>query len=140
MDKECVICMSLIETGDILYYSLDNENWIEHTFCYDCVKELISNSWQRYVDNIKKADCEKSLKHCLDKGLINRLTLDGTISSSIVQKIKNNDIVYETFLTGSLPEEEIHKINLEFKKILNDMHEQIDYIGEIKKIITKFNL
>jgi hypothetical protein len=142
MEKECMVCMSSIDDNDIVYYSLDNINWLEHTFCYNCVKQLILNSWNRYVNNIKKADCEKSLKTCLENGLINRITLDGTITSSVIIKIKNNDNIYETKLTDSLSDEELDKINCELKDCLNKIFQKsdYDYMDEINQIFVKYDL
>jgi hypothetical protein len=59
---ECTICCDEIDSTNQL---TNPKNSTHMGFCLNCLKYMIENNFSRYIKEIAKADCEKSLKTAL---------------------------------------------------------------------------
>lgn len=136
----CPICFDAF--NEIVYYTIDGTNWLQHKYCIDCLKYIQEDAWNVYINNIKEADCEKSLKTCLEHGIPDRLTIDSKLSSSVMQVIKFKDEIMSTKLNITISETDLVKLNSEFKNIYNEMtfSDVFDYVGKIRELLQKYNL
>ncbi|ARF09896.1 hypothetical protein Indivirus_5_19 [Indivirus ILV1] len=140
MTTDCVVCFCPI--NDPVYYTIDEKNWIEHKYCLECLEDIRTRAWQLYVGNIKKADCEKSLKTCLQFGIPNKLTIDSTLLSSQMQAIRCKNEIISTKLDLTITDEDLIKLNVDFKNIYEKMivSDIFDYISEIHMTLANYNL
>jgi hypothetical protein len=137
---ECPVCFDSFT--EAVYYTTDGETWLQHKYCLNCLKDIKDGAWRMYIDNIKKADCERSLKTCLQHGIPDKLTVDSTLIMPVMQALKVNNEVISTKLDMTISDEELAKLNADFKRIYDGMtgSDVLDYIGEIKVALEKFNL
>ena len=137
---ECPVCFDTIEK--VVYYTTDGETWLQHKYCFACLKDIKDNAWRMYIDNIKKADCERSLKTCLQYGIPDKLTVDSTLIMPVMQALMVGDALVPTKLDKTISDEDLEKLNTDFKRIYDEMigSDALDYIGEIKSALEKYNL
>lgn len=138
--NECPVCIETLE--NTVFYTTDGETWQPHKYCINCLNDIKNDAWTRYINNIKKADCEKSLKTCLQYGIPDRLTVDSSLITPVMKSIKFGDDVISTKLNMTISDDDLAKVNEEFKHIYDKMtkSEEIDYIGEINNVLMKYNL
>ena len=137
---ECKICYDEITNNTIVY------NWINNyrsksNFCSECVNHMINNNFNNYINDINKADCEKSLKSALSVPIPLNLTIDSLKKSQQIDFIEYSDKKISAKLEKKISDEDLNLLNIELKEILLKMNNfEFDYINEIIKIINKFNL
>lgn len=139
----CKICFEDITELLLVKYKLSEvDDFKLFPYCKVCLESLISNQWERYVINLKKVDCEKSLL-----SLIN----DGTPMNFRDTQIENNKEIYEFYydneiqsakLKGSLNERERKELHDKLVYIISNVKNGSDYnyLGNINKLILEFNL
>lgn len=139
-ESTCPVCFDTF--NEVIYYTIDGINWLPHKYCIDCLKDIQEGAWNVYINNIKKADCEKSLKTCLEHGIPNRLTVDCKLISPVMQAIKFKGEVMPTELNMAISDDDLKKLNSELGMIYDKMVDSdvFDYINEINSILTKYNL
>ena len=65
----CLICFDDLTEDDIVLYKISSDiEYIRSDCCKSCVKHLIENSWDVYIDRIKKAECEAEMKRLIEYG------------------------------------------------------------------------
>lgn len=138
--SECPVCFDSFTES--VFYTTDGETWLQHKYCSACLNDIKDNAWNTYIDNIKKADCERSLKTCLKYGIPDRLTVDSTLITPVMKAIKVKNEVASTKLNMTISDEDLTKLNADFKRIYDGMtgSDALDYIGEIKIALEKYNL
>ncbi|MCJ7637953.1 MAG: hypothetical protein MUO21_10730 [Nitrososphaeraceae archaeon] len=140
MDQECSICFDTI--NDSVYYTIDRKEWLKHKYCMNCLKDLCDGAWNLFISNIKKADCEKSLKRCLESGIPDKLTVDASLTSPMMLELKSGDNIISTKLNITISGEQLRNLNIELRKIYDSMNESevFDYIGEIHNLLQRYGL
>jgi len=137
---ECPVCFD--NFTEAVFYTIDGETWLQHKYCSACLNDIKDNAWNTYINNIKKADCERSLKTCLQYGIPDRLTVDSTLITPVMKAIKVKNEMVSTKLNMTISDEDLTKLNADFKRIYDGMtgSDALDYIGEIKIALEKYNL
>lgn len=139
---ECPVCFDTLDLDKVVYYTIDGKEWIQHKYCLSCLEDLRAGAWDMYISNLKKADCEKSLKRCLKSGIPDKLTVDASLTSPMMLELKFDNNIIPTRLNITISEEQLRNLNIELNKIYDSMHESdvFDYIGEIHILLQKYSL
>ena len=67
--NECVSCFSDITDENKVKYRINkSKEWHDCKYCEYCVKFLLENSWNIYVNEIKNTDCKKTLASLIKIG------------------------------------------------------------------------
>jgi len=74
LQKICGICCEEMDNENTPW--LDQEFQSSTIFCLDCLKYMIDNNFSRYIGDIAKADCEKSLGSALSDPIPMYVTKD----------------------------------------------------------------
>jgi hypothetical protein len=130
---------------------MDNTNtpWLDQDlksstiFCLDCLKYMIDNNFSRYIQDIAKADCEKSLGSALADPIPLYVTKDSLKKSKQITKVYLSDgIVFDTKLSKPIDDTTLDKLNNEFNKIKLQMDNDstFDYLGTIAQILKSYEL
>jgi hypothetical protein len=129
---------------------MDNTNtpWLDQDlkpstiFCLDCLKYMIDNNFSRYIQDIAKADCEKSLGSALADPIPLYVTKDSLKKSEQIIKVYLSDSVLDCKLLKPIDDIILDELNNQFNKIKFQMdHEPtFDYLGTIAQILKSYNL
>jgi hypothetical protein len=123
--KSCLICINNIEPNDYVWYTIEEiinesnyqQKWTRFPYCIDCVNYLKSSLWDKYVMDLKKSDCEKSLRHIIESGPPGRVRDAFIASNQEIYAFKVNDQIISSDLDGAPSVEKL----LELKQKLVDV-------------------
>lgn len=64
---DCVFCCDDFTSENYVeYQAVENGPWLKSIYCQACLEEhFIGGLWQKYLDNIAKADCAAALRRVL---------------------------------------------------------------------------
>ena len=137
------MCFEDIVNDSIVKYRMSEiDEFKNFVYCGECLELLIDKQWEKYVTNLKKVDCEKSLLS---------LIKDGTPANFRDTHIEDNKEIYEFYynnevhsakLKGALNENERKKLHNKLINIISNVQNgsDYDYLGNINKLIIEFNL
>jgi hypothetical protein len=137
---ECGICFDEITYQNIVYYYINN-NKTQSKFCCDCTEYMIENHFQKYINDIANADCEKSLFSALANPIPLNLTVDTYKKSQQIDLIEFPTKQISGKLKKNITDIELEELNKDLQLLLPMLSdESFDYIGVIKQILTKYKL
>ena len=66
-EGDCTFCCEdLTEENYVEYQAIENGPWLKSQYCQQCIEEnFIAKQWDRYLENIAKADCAAALRRVL---------------------------------------------------------------------------
>lgn len=124
---ECCVCYTEFdEETTVLFQDEQNSEWKKGAYCYDCTQYLIDSNWKKYVDDVEKADCKRSLRNALKSGPPVNMRDVGfpcENNNGEVYKFKTNDSEFSAKLKGSLEGEQRLKWWDHYKAILEAMED-----------------
>ena len=139
----CEVCFEDIAEDSIVKYRLsETDDFKVFVYCSECLKIIINEQWDKYVTNLKKVDCEKSLLSLIQ---------DGPPINFRDTCIEDNKEIYEFYydnkiisakLKGSLNENERTQLHYKLLNILTDLKHgtDYDYLTRINELILEFKL
>jgi len=136
----CGICCEDMDETNTPW--LDQDLKSSTIFCLDCLKYMIDNNFSRYIQDIAKADCEKSLGSALADPIPLYVTKDSLKKSEQIIKVYLSDSVLDCKLLKPIDDIILDELNNQFNKIKFQMdHEPtFDYLGTITQILKSYNL
>jgi len=136
----CGICCEDMDETNTPW--LDQDLKSNTIFCLDCLKYMIDNNFSRYIQDIAKADCEKSLGSALADPIPLYVTKDSLKKSEQIIKVYLSDSVLDCKLLKPIDDIILDELNNQFNKIKFQMdHEPtFDYLGTITQILKSYNL
>ena len=138
---ECSICFNNMSPSDRVMYKTNNE-WLQHDYCRNCLEILTSGMWRGYIDELKKADCEKALMNLLKNGMPTNITVNGAYDGIKIIELVCGDQQMNTLLKKDISDEK----NSELRRDLTILYDKIksdcctDYLNEIRAIMSKYGL
>ena len=124
---ECVVCYNeFTEKTKVLYQDNPDSEWKTGQYCYYCTEYLLKSNWQKYKDDVEKADCKRSLRNALKAGPpINMRDIGFPCQNDNgeVYKMKCNNVEFSPKLEGSLTGKEREEWWTHYKAIMNAMEE-----------------
>ena len=156
--EPCSLCFDDISSETFVKYQQEqkqNQEWKPFAYCKECLGLLMESQWNTYIDGLRKADCEATLKKLIERGPPTHFR-DPRIEngSYLVSFMCNSDIISGK-LQGPLDEEKMNSFNDKLKEILpllnsdhdveyknrnKDDPETLDYMGCINKVLDEFCL
>jgi len=138
------MCFEYIIDEIKVKYRLSNiDNFKDFVYCVDCLSILMNSLWEIYINNLKKADCEKSLLSLINDGLPINFRDSYIENNKEIYEFYYNDQVHSAKLTGSLDfyqrNELYNKLNDIFSKN-GDCTDDFDYIENIDKLLKEYDL
>lgn len=138
------MCFEDIEI--LVQYRLSTiDNFKDFVYCINCLTLLMNSLWEKYVDNLKKADCEKSLLSVIQDGPPTNFRDAYIENNKEIYDFYYNDESHSAKLRGSLNIDQRNELHLKlvdvFKKSKNgNSVDDFDYIGNIDKLLKEYNL
>lgn len=126
-----------------------NTPWLDHDlktntlFCLDCLKYMIENNFSRYIEEIAKADCEKSLGSALSDPIPLYVTTDSLKKSQQITQVYLLDgVVLQTKLSKPIDDQTLNQLNQDLNKIKlqMDLDPTFDYLGTIGELLKSYSL
>jgi hypothetical protein len=138
----CATCTDDFSEENTVTAYIDTKN-CEFPHCRACTEYYIENQFMKFLNDIKKADCEASLKrsllHKLPTKLPENLLLSGTELTHF--KHKNEQIDALLHKPESLHGENLLIFQNRLDDILNDIDKpERDYITQIKTLFNEYNI
>lgn len=150
MEYECKMCFDdIIEDNIVMYKLTENDNLKKFDYCTTCLTMLINTIWMKYIESLKKSDCEKSLMN---------LIISGPPVNFRDNRIEENKEIYEFYikgntfsakLTGSLNHVDRDKLYNKLLEIVNVIKnksaenndvDKYNYLDNLNMVLTEFNL
>jgi len=139
----CKICFEDIADDSIVKYRLSKiDSFKIFDYCNQCLEDLMDTQWEKYITNLKKVDCEKSLLSLVIDGPPVNFR-DTCIENNIqIYEFQHNDKVFSAKLKGSLNEDERKNLHNRLTDIITNVKNgsDFDYLGNINKLLNEFNL
>ena len=137
---ECGICYDDFDSNNIVHLWINNEK-TKSKYCITCTNYMLNNNFEKYINDISKADCEKSLSNALSSPIPMNLTIDTLKKSTQIDYIENLDNKISAKLIKTITDDELIELNKELGLVLSRISEvMFDYLGEIQIILKKYNL
>lgn len=155
-NKLCALCFDDITPETFVTYQQDtNQEWKPFAYCKECLLLLMESQWNTYIDGLKKADCEATLKKLIERGPPDHFRdprIENGLSLSLFMCDSN---IISGKLQKPLDEEKMNSFDDKLKEILpllnsdhdveyknnNDNNiETLDYMGHINRILDEFCL
>ncbi len=137
---ECSICYDLIDSNNLLS---NPKNSTQMGFCVNCLNYMIENNFSRYVREIGKADCEKSLSSALTHPIPKYITTNSLKSGEQIEELKcgSGDQIIECKLVKPIDDLILDKLNQELELIKSQMLDPtFDYLDQIAKLLALYGL
>lgn len=137
----CGICCEDLDQSNTLW--LDQEFKSQLIFCSECLKYMIKSNFSRYIQEIEKADCEKSLGSALSDPIPLYITQDTLKKSKqIIQVYLLDGSTIDCKLEKPIDDLTLANLNLKLSEIKFQMDQDptFDYLDTIKKLLEEFSL
>ncbi len=134
---ECTICYDSIDSTNQLTNPKNSSNL---GFCVGCLNYMIGNNFFRYIQEIAKADCEKSLSNALSHPIPLFVTANSLKSGEQYEELECGGVKISCKLTKPIDDFTLNKLNYELEQIKTQMSDPtFDYLDQIAKLITSYN-
>ena len=135
---ECTICYDNIDLTNQLTNSKDSKKM---GFCLNCLNYMIENNFSRYIKEIAKADCEKSLCSALAHPIPLFIT-DNSLKGGIqIEELICGDMTISCKLVKPIDDLILKEFNEKLKIIKSQMSDPtFDYLEQIAKLLDLFGL
>jgi hypothetical protein len=139
----CKMCFEdITELLNVKYKLSEIDEFKNFVYCSECLELLIDNQWEKYVTNLKKVDCEKSLLSLVNDGPPMNFRDTHIEDNKEIYEFYYNDKIYSAKLKGSLDENERKELHNKLINIVTNLQNgtDYDYLSNINKLIIEFNL
>lgn len=139
----CKLCFEDIDNDSIVKYRMSEIDYFKNfVYCSDCLELLINGQWEKYITNLKKVDCEKSLLSLIHAGTPVNFRDTHIEDNKEIYEFYYNGKICSAKLKGSLNENERKNLDNKLINIISNVKNGIDfdYLGNINKLIIEFNL
>lgn len=121
LDSECSYCFENITKDNfVLYQNKERGEWYKFQYCSSCVVFIINNQWNKYVQDVEKTDCMRSLESLLEMGPPINFRDRNIENNNEIHKFYYSGSEQSAKLAGSLiGEERITWLNNKKKLLLN---------------------
>lgn len=144
MSNKCLICYDEIDNESKIEYLSINDSWKTMDYCINCINYELESMWDRYIDGLKKADCEASLKRLIKYGPpIYYKSPDLNDGENIKQFRQNNNIIsgrLQKVPSDTVVNELNKKLNTLIPLIEDQNNLDVDYMSKLNEILQEFNL
>lgn len=135
---ECTICYDSIDSSNLL---TNPKTSTQMQFCLNCLHYMIENNFSRYIQEIAKADCEKSLSSALAHPIPLFVTANSLKSGEQIEELDCGNQIVPCKLAKPIDDLTLNKLNQELKEIKTQIPDPtFDYLDQISKLITSFGL
>ena len=124
-----------------------DEEWLPFPYCKGCMEYLKDAQWDMYIQGLKKADCEATLKGLIKIGPPVNFRDVKIANGEEIYEFKCNSEVISGKLANSFDGEKRNALYSELKKILPSLHDEkqetdefSNYVDFISKTLAKFSL
>lgn len=147
MERTCKVCFEdLTNDINVMYKLSITDEFKDFDYCSICLDELINSQWNKFVNELKKVDCEE---------VLNRLIILGPPINFRDHSIEDNKEIHEFYFNNQIHSAKLknsfNKENNEklwkrlidvgnFLKCKDVDIDKIDYINELQKVLIEFNL
>jgi hypothetical protein len=136
----CGICFDEISNDTIVFFHINNQK-SQSKFCYNCIQYMLEDLFNKYINDIADADCEKSLFNALSEPIPLNLTIDTMKKSKQIDLIEYSSNLISAKLQKKITDLELDELNKDIKLLLPKLSDKLfDYISAIKEILTKYKL
>ncbi|KAK1442273.1 hypothetical protein BgAZ_403030 [Babesia gibsoni] len=95
-NESCLVCYEdLIRDIAVAYQAKEQGGWAVSKFCIDCIKQLLSSQFHRYIKSLETTTCAREQRALLDRGP------PVNISDRIGFPLADTDEVYMLYELGS---------------------------------------
>ena len=137
---DCPICCDSIKDELIVKYEINNEIQI-YNFCSLCTTYILDNHFKKYITDISKADCFKSLTNSLKYPIPDKLTYNTLNSGVKIDRLLINKKFISSKLQKSISDEDLITLNKDLKNVYENLNQDnYDYMKEINIILKKYSL
>jgi len=135
---DCTICCDEINLTNQLTNPKDSS---QMGFCLNCLKYMIENNFSRYIKDISKADCEKSLSSALADPIPLYVTTNCLKGAPQIEELVCQGVTISCKLDKPIDDLILKQLNEELVIIKSQMSDPTyDYLGEITKLINSYGL
>jgi len=135
---ECTICCDEIDSTNQL---TNPKNSSQMVFCLGCLNYMIENNFSRYIQEIAKADCEKSLSSVLTHPIPLFITSNSLKSGEQIEELVFKNVTICCKLIKPIDDLVLKEFNDKLKLIKVQMSDPtFDYLDQIAKLISLYNL
>jgi hypothetical protein len=135
---ECTICYDELNPTNKLFCT---KNSIQMGFCLGCLKYMIGENFSRYIKEISKADCEKSLSGALTHPIPLFVTLNCMKGGVQIEELECQGMLISCKLDKPIDDLMLKKLNEELYIVkLQMLDPSYDYLGEITKIFNSYGV
>jgi hypothetical protein len=135
---ECTICYDDIDSTNQLTNPKDS---IKIGFCLNCLKYMIENNFSRYIKEISKADCEKSLRTALAHPIPLFITENSLKSGIQIEELICGDMTISCKLVKPINDLMLKEFNTGLELIKSQMSDPtFDYLEQIAILLDSFGL
>lgn len=139
----CKMCFEdITELLAVKYRLSEADEFKNFVYCSECLELLIDKQWEKYITNLKKVDCEKSLLSLINDGVpVNFKDTHIEDNKEIYEFLANNKI-FSAKLKGSLNENERKNLHNKLVNIVTNLlnGSDYDYLNRVNELILKFKL
>lgn len=139
----CKLCFEDITDDSIVKYRMSEiDEFKKFVYCSECLELLIDGQWDKYVTNLKKVDCEKSLLSLVNDGPPINFRDTYIEDNKEIYEFYYNNKVSSAKLKGSLLINERKELHNKLINIISNVQNgsDFDYLGNINKLIIEFEL
>ena len=139
----CKMCFEDIADDSIVKYRLSVfDDFKTFVYCSECLELLINGQWEKYITNLKKVDCERSLLSLINDGPPINFRDTYIEENKEIHEFQYNGKIYSAKLKGSLDENERRKLHNKLIDIISNVQNgsDYDYLNNVNKLILEFKL
>jgi hypothetical protein len=135
---ECTICYDKLESTNLLSNPKDSS---QIGFCLNCLNYMIENNFSRYIKEIGKADCEKSLSSALAHPIPLFITANSLKSGTQIEELVCGTEIIFCKLVKPIDDLVLYKLNQELGVVKSQMSDPtFDYLEQIAKLLSFYGL
>ena len=137
------MCFDDIPDESIVKYRLSElDDFKTFVYCSECLELLIDGQWDKYITNLKKVDCERSLLSLINDGPPINFRDTYIEGNKEIHEFQYNGNIYSAKLKGSLDENQRKELHNKLIDIISNVQNgnDYDYLANINKLIVEFNL
>lgn len=139
----CKLCFEDIANDSIVKYRISEiDEFKNFVYCIECLELLIDGQWEKYITNLKKVDCEKSLLSLINSGTPMNFRDTYIEENKEIYEFLANNKIFSAKLKGSLNENERKNLHNKLVNIATNLQNgsDYDYLNRVNELIIEFKL
>lgn len=144
---ECKLCLDDVSQETKVLYRLSSDGeFIDFDYCIDCLDNLMEQQWEKYIKDLRTADCEKSLLLLIHRGPPIRFR-DACVSNNTeIHEFMHNGSIKSSKLNCPLDESVVRELHEKLSSIIVNSNKvensanDFDYLGNISNMLKEYNL